>query len=385
MQALHPVGHAAGGDAGDLRHVLDRLAAGQVVLVGRRDSARPGRGPRPAGRSSRASARPTPAGCTPAPPAGRSGRTASGTACRRAAAAWSRPRRAGRTGSGARPRACPAGRGRAARATTARSVGSLIAVHSRHARCRRFSTLDHRCCPTSGLPGSGGCVRLARGRRPAAAASASGQTMTYGFSPGSTMWNRLRAWLGCTPCPSTSPPVPPGRRSARSGRPGCLQPCDLGLLGEVDPQRVGVGQQQRQQHQAEHDRAAGDAGAAAARTVRLAAPPRRTRAPAWRPRRAGAPARPPCRRRAGRTRAGRAARAGGRAPRTPGLARRLHAGAPRGRPAASRKRLANIQPANGTAGTRRPRRTAPRRRAPPRCAAAGCTWPPARTGPGHRS
>ena len=38
-----------------------------------------------------------------------------------------------------------------------------------------------------------------------------------------------------------------------------------------------------------------------------------------------------------------------------------------------------------TAGTRRHPRTPRRRRAPPRCAAAGCTWRPARTGPAPRS
>ena len=38
-----------------------------------------------------------------------------------------------------------------------------------------------------------------------------------------------------------------------------------------------------------------------------------------------------------------------------------------------------------TGGRHRRPRSAPRRRAPPRSAAAGCTWRPARTGPGHRS
>ena len=68
--------------------------------------------------SSRASGRRTRASRSPTPRAGRSGSTASGTACRRAVAARSRRRPGCRTGSGARPRAWPAARGRAGRATT---------------------------------------------------------------------------------------------------------------------------------------------------------------------------------------------------------------------------------------------------------------------------
>ena len=100
VQALDPVGHAAGGDAGDLGHLADRGAALEVGLVRptvrRRELLVLARD----ARSSRASGR-RPRACRSArPPAGRSGRRSSGTACRRRAAARWPPRRGCRTGTG---------------------------------------------------------------------------------------------------------------------------------------------------------------------------------------------------------------------------------------------------------------------------------------------
>ena len=124
VQALHPVRHAAGAAPRSRRHVRERPAPRQVGLVRARGSRRRARGRWPAARSSRASARRTPAGRRPRPPAGRSGSTASGTACRPPAAARSRRRRAGRTGSGARRRRSAARRAARAGARD-RALGSV--------------------------------------------------------------------------------------------------------------------------------------------------------------------------------------------------------------------------------------------------------------------
>ena len=62
VQALHPGRHAAGRDAGDLGHVADRLAEGEVGLVGARRRPRRGRRPPRAGPTSPSSGR-TPPGC----------------------------------------------------------------------------------------------------------------------------------------------------------------------------------------------------------------------------------------------------------------------------------------------------------------------------------
>ena len=101
VQALDPVGHAAGGDARDLGHLADRRRARRGRP--RAPGGTPPRAPRPrrGARSSRASA-PTPRASRSARPrADRSGRRSSGTGCRRRAAARSRPRRGCRTGTGA--------------------------------------------------------------------------------------------------------------------------------------------------------------------------------------------------------------------------------------------------------------------------------------------
>ena len=83
VQALHPVRHAAGADAGDLRRRGRSIRGGPGRPRARPGSARPARGRRAAARSSRASARTPRAARSPTPPAGRSGSTASGTGCRR--------------------------------------------------------------------------------------------------------------------------------------------------------------------------------------------------------------------------------------------------------------------------------------------------------------
>ena len=114
VQALDPVGHAAGRDAVDLRHAAELGPGREVALVRRGVRRRQlGVGAEPRlhllhqARSPRASRSAT-------RPAGRSGRRWSGTACRRAAGARWPPRRAARRGSGARRRAPRARDGRAA-------------------------------------------------------------------------------------------------------------------------------------------------------------------------------------------------------------------------------------------------------------------------------
>ena len=88
VQALDPVGHAAGGDAVDLGHARPSSAPRRRGSArGRRGRPRPARGPRRAAPASPSSG-PSPRGCRSARRrAGRSGSRSSGTACRRAAAA----------------------------------------------------------------------------------------------------------------------------------------------------------------------------------------------------------------------------------------------------------------------------------------------------------
>ena len=148
VQALHPVGHAAGGDARDLGHLADlgarceiglvrpQVRRGELLVLGR------------AVRSSRASGR-MPRGCRSSrPPAGRSGRRSSGTAFRRRAAARSRRRRGSRTGSGGRPRGSTAAADRA----------------GRQPRRRRLLRCPSRCRPgSSSLAWRGGGLGRRRG------------------------------------------------------------------------------------------------------------------------------------------------------------------------------------------------------------------------------
>ena len=103
VQALHPVRHAAGGDAGDLGDLLDRAADREVALVRVAVcGAQLVVDIQPSGHLAHHA--PRPPGCRPPRPrAGRSGSKRSGTACRRAAEARSRPRPGCRTGSGAPP------------------------------------------------------------------------------------------------------------------------------------------------------------------------------------------------------------------------------------------------------------------------------------------
>ena len=87
VQALDPVGHAAGGDPVDLGDLADRGPRRRGRPRARRRTPRRARGRRRAGPASPSSAR-TPRGCRSATRrAGRSGRRSSGTACRRRAAA----------------------------------------------------------------------------------------------------------------------------------------------------------------------------------------------------------------------------------------------------------------------------------------------------------
>ena len=119
----------------DLRHLAERVARGRGSPRARPGSAAASSGSL-ASRSVISRIRPS-ASSVPIGDAARGqvGSTASGTACRRAAAARSRPRPASRTGSGARPRATPRGGRPSCSATTARStsvgVASLRAVARR--------------------------------------------------------------------------------------------------------------------------------------------------------------------------------------------------------------------------------------------------------------
>ena len=122
VQALDPVGHPAGRDAGDLgdaRPIAAR-AAGEVGARAPRRTPPPARGRRRAGPAISLHQPRRPRACRSGRrPAGRSGRRSSGTACRRAAAARWRRRRGCRTGSGARSRGSRAAAGRAGAATAA--------------------------------------------------------------------------------------------------------------------------------------------------------------------------------------------------------------------------------------------------------------------------
>ena len=131
-----------------------------------------------------------------------------------------------------------------------------------------------------------------------------------------------------------------------------LQVGDVGPLLEVGAHRRGVGDGEHRDHQDQDRGPPGEAGAAPALGV-------------------------------GRTRP---APTGGRAAPRPAPVRpgpgRLRGRDPRG----GVRRLSAIGPVSpGSAGRRRLRRSGRRRRARPRSGGAGCTWRPARTGPGRRS
>ena len=350
VQALHPARHAAGRDAGDLRHLADRLPPGQVVLVRRPGSAAASSGSvgQPVGHLPHQPGRLQPAARARSP-AGRSGRTASGTACRRPAAgvvSTTSGRPHGQRWATAR---VPRGGRPSCAATAARSasvagcapagvrnpppapavvrrhgppalVGGSLAGRSASAAC----TLDHSvsyqgsarpASPASALAGvAGGAVRVVRARTSRRLARARPCRTAPG--PGSR----------CTPGPATcaassdelADPLPLGGL-------GRLQPRDLGLLVEVDPHRVGVGQGERDQHREQHGGPAGEPPGLRVRWCRLAAPPA-----------AGTPGRGRAGSRSGRR------RCRGPAPRRPaggarGSARRRPRGpsrpAPAGRPA----------------------------------------------------
>ena len=112
VQALHPIRHTAAGERRPQR--LDGVPLGQIGLVGAPVRLGQVRILRQPGASCRASPRRTPAGSPPPSAPDASGSTASGTGCRRAAAARSSPRRVHRWGSGRRSPAHRGGAGRVA-------------------------------------------------------------------------------------------------------------------------------------------------------------------------------------------------------------------------------------------------------------------------------
>ena len=169
------------------------------------------------------------------------------------------------------------------------------------------------------------------------------------------------------------------RRDALAGRPRSPRPARRARPRWARYSRTGsAALTARDDHEHDEQRrgAAGRGRSATARAGRRAAASgvRRAaaRAPAARGAGGRARTRPECRRAsARRPRAGRRARPAGA-----------------GRPGTGRPRRASLTRASarpGSAGRRRRRRSGRRRRAPPRCAAAGCTWPPARSGPARRS
>ena len=149
VQALDPVGHAAGASSGWAARRGRRGWPG-------RPRARPGSRPRardrwPARPATRASGRPTPAGWRPPSPGGRSGSTASGTACRPPAAARSRRRRAARTGSGARRPTSARGGRPSCRPMIARSVvGDRARSPARGRRRRSVTDVQQALVPGHG-------------------------------------------------------------------------------------------------------------------------------------------------------------------------------------------------------------------------------------------
>src|SRR5690606_33500208 len=183
---------------------------------------------------------------------------------------------------------------------------------------------------------------------------------------------------------------------------------DLGLLGQVDPNRVRVGEHQGHEQGRDDGRSASD--------------PRPSKPGECLPRRPGAPTDPtaPWRRRcdgagsatvgprtrpawgpALRSGAGRPSGGGARAAARGTLPARQRAlrhcvtpndplttvrhGPTRAGACSTCDAAGRAVKTYGTWGRRWRRRNAPRRRAPPRCAAAGCTSPPAPSAPEHRS
>ena len=179
---------------------------------------------------------------------------------------------------------------------------------------------------------------------------------TNGVSPGLTYPTFARLGAGRTPGPaSDASRSSSASMLARRSAIWALRSPMWERCSQVGPQRRGVGDRQHGEH---HHQDRCPAGAVAI------APSTRYR----------------CVRRASRVRAeiGRAVRAA-----RPGPER------PRGRDPRGVRRLSAMPPRvprrTSSSGTPTHRRTEPRRRAAPRSAAAGCTWPCARSGPGRRS
>ena len=228
--------------------------AGPGTPRGPAGTARPAPGRRRGGRSSPASARPTPACSPPPPPAGRSGSTASGTGCRRQAGRGLAPRRAGRTGSGAPPPGRRAAGGRAAPPPPPDPPVSRLGWHG--PRAVHWLSSSAAGCPPPGRSTTparttaGGAARAGAGGR-----SATRLVVQHdvGVLPRAHELQPLPG-LG----DHVLVVVPLGHRARqlrmrwRWASWAATRLVDLGLLGQVDPHRVGVGQRQREQH---HDRA----------------------------------------------------------------------------------------------------------------------------------
>ena len=198
VQALDPVGHAAGGDAGDLGHVAELRRARRGSPRARPRTARAARGRRRAARSSRASARLLQRPTARRSAAGRSGSTSVGNGV----PSGSRGAVSHDVGQAARAAVRDRDDARAAAAELART-----AARSACATGGRSVTCGHRRAPAH----VGGAGRLPHGRRTRAAATSGAATAGHGglsapaerlrpsehdvrtVSPGSTKCSRSRA------------------------------------------------------------------------------------------------------------------------------------------------------------------------------------------------
>ena len=428
VQTLDATGHAAGRRPVDLGHLGDRRTPGEIVLV--RGQVRGGEVRivgqsgrhllHHAGRLERAARR--------SPPAGRSGRTASGTACRRPGAASSRPRRADRTGSGARPPGCRAGSGRAARPRRpgrCRWPVRAPAAGRRRARSRSVRVVGRtQCRPQRAVPRR---RRLGRTSRCAGRCGLRRRQHEIGLRAGldhleSCPRLRLdvgriaplrrlgrsaaRSWLAAAPATTraagsghadrgraapdrrtrASAPATPARARSHDRStvvvpaPSCASPCRP--RPTVGPWPGGTGNDRCPCRSAGPRSAASRSGR---RDCRARSSPA---VMAGRGSALGRPEHPtahgPTTRGVGRWACGAPACVPPSSPDLRGPRRAGNRYASAATPAPRGCRYASAMP-NGTAGTRRRRRSAPRRRAPLRCAAAGCTSRRVPSGPARRS